>query len=525
MAKVTALEQNRRAYSFSRLPAVKMPRSVFDLTHTHKTAIDSSYLYPICVNEALPGDTHTVRTAAFARLATLLYPIIDNLYLDIFWFSVPIRILWDNFKKFCGEQVDPGDSTDYSVPQFSGVTVAEESLSDYMGLPLGSNLDFNSLWHRAYNMIWRDWFRSEDLQDSPVVDTGDGPDTLSNYVLLKRGKRHDYFTSCLPFTQKGDPVELPLGTSAPIVGTGDLEPEFLTGATHSTTTKIEERAAASTIGVVTDGGASSYTLQWDDPKLEANLTAATAATINDIREAFQVQRMLERDARGGTRYSEIVRSHFGVINPDTQWRPEYLGGGTVRININPVENTALLGGGYPQLGELGAYGLGMSYGIGFTKSFTEHSVILCLANIRAPLTYQQGIPRMFSRQDRYDYFWPSLAHLGEQAVLNKEIYAQGTSADDDPFGYQERYAEYRYMPSRVSGVFRSDHSASLDPWHLALDFSSLPLLNDTFIEDAPPMARILATPAEPDFLCDFGFDYQCVRPMPTRSTPGLIDHF
>lgn len=512
----------RSQYSFAQVPHVAIPRSQFNRSCGLKTAFDAGYLVPIFIDEALPGDTLHLRMAAFGRIATLLFPIIDNIFLDFFFFAVPNRLIWDNWQKFCGEQTDPGDSIAFSVPQMTE-TVVEETLSDYMGIPIGNSLTFNSLHHRAYNLIWNEWFRDENLQDSVVVDTDNGPDTFSDYVLLRRGKRHDYLTSCLPWTQKGTAVSLPLGTEAPVIPDGTEIPKFLTGPAQATSTQLQEQATNNLVQVASSGGASSYDLYWDDPELVADLGSATSATINQLREAFQVQRMLEKDARAGTRYTEVIKSHFGVNSPDMRLqRPEFLGGGSTRININPVAQSAI---GVGNQASLTAFGIATSVGQGFTKSFTEHCVIIGLANVRADITYQQGLDRMFSRQTRYDYYWPSLAHLGEQAVLNQEIYADGSANDTDVWGYQERYAEYRYKPSRVTGVMRSDHSSPLDAWHLGLDFGALPTLNDVFIQDEPPFARIEATPAEADILADFYFDYKCARPMPTFSVPGLIDHF
>jgi len=507
---------------------------VFNRSCGLKTAFDSGLLVPIFVDEALPGDTFTLKASSFVRMATPIFPVMDNFYMDVFFFAVPNRLIWDNWQKFNGEQVDPGDSTTFTVPTMSENVLAE-SLSDYMGIPLGVVATvFNSLHHRAYNFIWNEWFRDENLQDSVVVDRDDGPDTSTDYLLLRRGKRHDYFTSCLPFTQKGTAISLPLGVSAPIEGPapvvleGDGIPSFdVTGGTFNmeANSTDEHVRMKGNVTAVSDLKWNDTALRLDLSGLTANLATATAATINQIREAFQIQRLLERDARGGTRYTEIVRSHFGVVSPDQRLqRPEYLGGGSTRINVSPVAVTADTSGSV--IGDLTGFVTASFEGLGFMKSFTEHCVILGLVNVRADLNYQQGLNRMFSRQTRFDYFWPALAHLGEQSVLNKEIFVVDPGGtDDNVFGFQERYAEYRYKPSGTTGKMRSTAAAPLDKWHLALDFSVVPVLNATFIEDNPPFSRVIAVTAEPEFFGDFYFDLKCARPMPTFSVPGMVDHF
>lgn len=514
-------------HSFSQVPKAEIPRSSFDRSHGHKTTFDAGWLIPIFVDEALPGDTHKVNMTGFARLATPIFPIMDNMMMDTHFFSVPIRLLWDNFEKFNGEQTDPGDSTDFLIPQATspGGGYASGSLSDYMGIPPGiAGIEHSALWHRAYNLIYNEWYRDQNLQDSVVVDTDDGPDTVTDYVLLRRGKRHDYFTSSLPWPQKGDAVSIPLGGTAPVEsdGTnagftrvGESGDNFLTMNTGTST--VGWNANAATTGAVTFGANTG---------LEVDLSLATAATINSLRQAFQIQKILERDARGGTRYTEIIKAHFGVSSPDSRLqRPEYLGGGSSPVNISPIPQTGSTDATSPQ-GNLAAMGTALLSGHGFTASFTEHCVIIGIVSVRADLTYQQGLNRMFSRRTRYDFYWPALAHIGEQAVLRKEIFANGTDVDDDTvFGYQERYAEYRYKPSVISGLFRSDAAGSLDAWHLSQDFATAPVLDAAFIVENPPVDRVIAVPAEPHFLFDSYFSMHSARPMPVFGVPGLMDHF
>lgn len=543
---------------FSQIPSTQIPRSVFDRSHGYKTTFNSGYLVPFYVDEVLPGDSFKLTATLFARLATPIVPFMDNLYLETFFFFVPNRLVWDNWQKFNGEQKNPSDSTDFLIPTVSGTNVQNQTLWDYFGLPTNVNkaLTVNALPFRAYNLIFNEWFRDENLQESLKVPTGDGPDNLSDYVLVRRGKRHDYFTSCLPWPQKGPGVEISLGGSVPV--TGDVSFYRQVGSFHSdnsvssvnnwsdkvlfkeTVPFVIGNKDAPWSGSVPTPFQGSFTSSDPHPGkisffagkygitsdgFTADLSKATPISINDLRQAFQIQKLYERDARGGTRYTEILRSHFGVISPDARLqRPEYLGGSSARISINPVQQTSATTDTTPQ-GNLAAFGVVSDSFHGFSKSFVEHGYVFGFVNVRADLTYQQGLNRMWSRQGRFDFYWPVLAHLGEQAVLNKEIYAQGTVDDEQVFGYQERYAEYRYYPGQITGKFRSTDPQPLDSWHLAQKFSSLPTLSSQFIQDDPPVDRVIAVQNEPQFLFDSYIRLKCARPMPVYSVPGLVDHF
>jgi hypothetical protein len=523
------------------IPRSDIPRSKFDRVSGHKTTFDASYLVPVYAEEVLPGDSFNVNMTAFARLATPIFPIMDNLFMESFFFFVPNRLVWEHWQNFMGEQANPSDSIDYTIPQQVSPNggYAVNSLQDYFGLPTAgqitgsNNVSHSALWLRAYNLIWNEWFRDENLQDSVTVDTGDGPDTVSNYVLLQRGKRHDYFTSCLPWPQKGNnAVTIPLSGTAPVVTTGT---DFnLTAYGSGTLSNQTASVAAGTGGLYTIAGAATGLGFGTQSGLEANLAEATGATINQLRLSFQTQKLLERDARGGTRYTEILRSHFGVISPDARLqRPEYLGGGSTPVNINPIAQTSatgLTGGDTPQ-GNLSAMGTVLARGgNGFTKSFVEHGTIIGLVSVRADLTYQQGLRKMWQRLTRYDFYFPAFAMLGEQAVLNNEIYVTGTSTDTEVFGYQEHWAEYRYKPSMITGLFRSSSADNIDAWHLSQYFTTLPTLNSTFITDASNsvVERAVAVGDSANgqqFIFDSVFHERVVRPMPMYSVPGLIDHF
>lgn len=527
-------------YSFASVPKATPPRSNFRRNHNLKTTINTDFLYPIYVDEALPGDVFKFKEHLFARLSTPLTPLMDNLYLDTFYFAIPVRLVDETFKRLMGERPFGDVRNDYEVPQME-VAPASGSLSDYLGLPLapfGTNgYMICPWWHRAYNLVYNEWFRDESLCPSrPIAGLHeDGTTTTESeedYILCRRGKRKDYFTGCLPWPQKGAAAELPIDIDA----SGTLPLVSSVVGVGSETTPVNFRLGTITQGanyaplqafnpngtMASAGFSSNDQLAFRSDAIEFQLTAASALTVNQLRETIAIQHLLETDARGGTRYVELVRAHFNVVSPDArQQRSEYLGGGSIPLNVTTVAQTSSSTESSPQ-GNLAAFVTG-NHVASWTKTFTEHTLILGLANVRADLSYQQGVPRMFSRRTKYDFYWPELANLGEQAVLNKEIFVQGLSADEDPFGYQERYAEYRYHPNQITGLFRSTAPLTLDYWHLAQKFDNLPVLNQEFIEEHVPIDRVLAvsTQNSPNMILDGWFEVDAARLMPLYSVPGL----
>ena len=546
-------------YNFAQNPQVGVSRSRFQRNSDNKTTFNTGDLIPIYLDEVLPGDTHEIDTACVMRMATPIFPVMDNAFCDFYFFFVPNRLIWEHWKEFMGENKKTAwtPKTEYSIPQVTAPTGgwAEGTLADYLGLPTKvEGISVSALPGRAYGLIYNEWFRNQNVTQPTLVEVTDAATTGKNdgsatndsaitlAKPLKAAKVFDYYTGALPEPQKGEPITIPLSGNAPVKTYIDKEMTILAnkvkeGSTTSSPwtwggNKALLIQSEDSSGIMSGVATDSYTFAngttgrtSNRAYVGADLSVVNATTINQLRQAFQIQKLLEKDARGGTRYREVLREHFGVISPDSRMQiPEYLGGYRLPINVSQVIQTSSTDNTSP-LGNTAALSVTTMNKPMFTKSFTEHGFIMGLAVVRTDQTYQQGIERMWSRKGRYDYYWPVLANIGEQAILNKEIYAQGNEKDDEAFGYQEAWADYRYKPSKVTGLFRSNAQQSLDAWHYAQDYNALPTLSTTWMEQGEAeMKRTLAVQSQPDFIADFYFMNKTTRCMPVYSIPGLIDH-
>lgn len=530
---------------FAENPQVGVSRSRFQRNSDNKTTFNTGDLIPVYLDEVLPGDTHQIDVACVMRMATPIFPVMDNAFCDFYFFFVPNRLLWEHWKEFMGENKETAwtPKTEYSVPQVTAPTGGweEGTLADYLGLPTKvGGISVSALPGRAYGLIYNEWFRNQNVTQPTLVEVTDATTTGKNdgsatndsaitlAKPLKAAKVFDYYTGALPEPQKGEPITIPMQGNAKLLLFNEPSLETVYSQEGGYTTNTWTGAVTWTgnsSGETEPIGTNIWNKQYPGGWLGADLSGVTAATINQLRQAFQIQKLLEKDARGGTRYREVLREHFGVISPDARMQiPEYLGGYRLPINVSQVIQTSSTDSTSPQ-GNTAALSVTTMNKSMFTKSFTEHGFIMGLAVVRTDQTYQQGIERMWSRKGRYDYYWPVLANIGEQAILNKEIYAQGNEKDEEAFGYQEAWADYRYKPSKVTGLFRSNAAQSLDSWHYAQDYDALPTLSTAWMEQGDTeMKRTLAVQNQPDFIADFYFMNKTTRCMPVYSIPGLIDH-
>lgn len=548
---------------FAQIPQVQRPRSSFKRVSRHKHTFDEGLLIPFYLDDVLPGDTFNVKASMFARLATPIFPIMDNMYLETFWFYCPNRLVWDNFVKQHGERTNPDDSVDYTTPVIDTIgTPAVGSLWDNFGLPMvraSDQTQISALPFRMYNLIYNDWFRDQDLQDSLTVNVDNGPDPLSDTVVKRIGKFKDYFTTARPSPQKGDAVDLPLAGTAEVWGAQTSSPAALTQNKSPIAAAWMDRATTDGLWigrlnsdvsagappgglglaiVGSLGGSGNLSAPGDivfmdettskahraaaEAPFYAKLSTATGPTVNEFREAVTVQQVYELDMRGGSRYIELTFNHFGVINPDFRLqRPEFLGYKRSMVNIHPVPQTGE-SATTPQ-GNLAAFGTVSSHANGFVKSFTEHGYVIGLVAVRSDLSYQECVDRHWTRQTRFDYYYPAFSNLGEQAVLNQEIQVNpaASTGNTDVFGYQERAAEYRFKTSKITGLFRSSAAGSLEAWHLAEEFTVVPTLGDTFIQENAPLDRCIAVADEPHFIFDSLVENISARVMPMYANPGL----